>query len=131
VLSTSRDSTLRIDRARAFKDGWLIKFDEINDKNEADLWRATVLSAPLSELSPPTENEVYLHELTGMGVRDEPHGELGVVAGFYELPNGLVLEVRGPKWKADVPFNEAFITSVDRDARMISVQLPDGMLEPC
>jgi ribosomal 30S subunit maturation factor RimM len=64
-----------------------------------------------------------------MTVRDEPHGELGVVAGYYELPQGLVLEVRGAHWKADIPFNEAFVQSVDRHARVIAVTLPDGLLE--
>jgi ribosomal 30S subunit maturation factor RimM len=63
-------------------------------------------------------------------VRDEPHGEIGIVAGWYELPQGIVLEVRGPVWRADIPFNEAFIASVNRAARLITVQLPDGLLEP-
>ena len=81
-------------------------------------------------LAADAENELYLHELPGMIVRDVPHGELGVVAGWYELPQGIVLEVRGPAWRADVPFNEAFIESVDRAARVIGVKLPDGLLEP-
>ena len=119
-----------VERSRPFKDGWLVKFEGVNDKTEADLWRGVTLSAPFAELAPPAGNEVYLHELTGMTVRDEPHGELGIVAGYYELPQGLVLEVRGPAWRADVPFNEAFVRSVDREARAIVVQLPDGLLEP-
>ena len=96
----------------------------------ADRWRGVTLRVPFAELTPPAENELYLHELPGMIVRDVPHGELGVVAGWYELPQGIVLEVRGPAWRADVPFNEAFIESVDRAARVIGVKLPDGLLEP-
>lgn len=121
---------LRIERSRPFKDGWLLKLEGVADKTAADAWRGIVLTAPLTELRAPEGNEVYLHELPGMAVRDEPHGELGTVAGWYELPNGLVLEVRGPAWRADVPFNEAFVTSVDRAGRVIVVQLPQGMLEP-
>jgi 16S rRNA processing protein RimM len=120
---------MTIERSRAFKDGWLLKFAGIDDKTEADKWRGIELSADESTLAPPDENEVYLDELTGMIVRDEPHGELGIVAGYYELPQGLVLEVRGAKWKADIPFNEAFITNVDREKRLIAVTLPEGLLE--
>jgi 16S rRNA processing protein RimM len=122
--------TWTVERSRAFKDGWLVKFAGIEDKTEADKCRGIELSADEATLAPPDENEVYLDELTGMTVRDEPHGELGVVAGYYELPQGLVLEVRGEKWKADIPFNDAFIQMVDRQARSIAVTLPDGLLEP-
>lgn len=118
-----------VERSRPFKDGWLVKVAGVDDKTAADAWRGVTLSAPASELTPPEGNEVYLHELVGMLVRDDPHGDLGVVAGWYELPQGLVLEVRGPAWKADVPFNEAFVTEVDRAARLIRVRLPEGMLE--
>jgi 16S rRNA processing protein RimM len=118
-----------VERSRPFKDGWLVKLAGVDDKTAADAWRGATLSAPLGELTPPGVNEVYLDELPGMQVRDEPHGEIGVVDGWYELPQGLVLEVRGPVWKADVPFNEAFVETVDRAARVIKVRLPDGMLE--
>lgn len=126
--SIARDCS--VERSRPFKDGWLVKFVGVDDKTEADRWNGVTLSAPFAELTPPTENEVYLHELTGMAVRDEPHGELGVVAGWYELPQGIVLEVRGGAWRADVPFNEAFVESLDRETRVIVVKLPDGLLEP-
>lgn len=119
-----------VERSRTFKDGWLVKFAGVEDKTAADGWRGVTLSVPFAQLTPPGENEVYQHELAGMRVRDEPHGEIGEVAGWYQLPQGLVLEVRGPAWRADVPFNEAFIAGVDRDARTIDVRLPAGMLEP-
>lgn len=122
--------TWKIESARPFKDAWLVKFEGIDDKTAADLCRGIELSADESTLAPPDENEVYLDELVGMSVHDHPHGELGVVAGYYELPQGLVLEVRGEQWQADIPFNEAFLVSVDRNARVIAVQLPDGLLQP-
>ena len=119
-----------IQRSRPFKDAWLVKLEGVDDKTGADRWRGAWFEVPQEELSPPDENEVYLHELSGMRVCDGPHGDLGVVAGWYELPQGLVLEVRGPAWRADVPFNEAFVTKVDRVARTIAVHLPEGLLEP-
>jgi 16S rRNA processing protein RimM len=130
LVAASAASTWKVERARAFKDGWLVKFEGIEDKNAADRCRGVELSADESVLEPPDENEVYLDELTGMTVRDEPHGELGTVAGYYELPQGLVLEMRGEKWRADIPFNEAFVSEVNRNSRLIIVKLPEGLLEP-
>lgn len=118
--------------SRPFKDVWLVKLDCVADKTEADLWRGVSFAVPAEELPPPNadENELYEHEIAGMRVRDATHGDLGVVAGWYEVPQGLVLEVRGPAWRADVPFNEAFVTKVDRAARVMDVTLPDGLVEP-
>ena len=119
-----------IESSRPFKDAWLVKIVGVNDKTAADLWHGRELLAEASTLAPPDENEVYLDELAGMTVRDEPHGVLGDVAGWYQLPQGIVLEVRGPQWRADIPFNEAFVRNVDRAARCIDVHLPDGLVEP-
>jgi 16S rRNA processing protein RimM len=127
VWASGREWT--VERGRAFKDGWLVKLAGVADKSAADAWRGVALTAPTATLRPPEGNEVYLHELVGMVVRDAVHGELGPVASWYELPQGLVLEVRGATWRADIPFNEAFVTAVDRAARAIAVRLPEGMLE--
>jgi 16S rRNA processing protein RimM len=118
-----------VERGRVFKDGWLVKLAGVADKTAADAWRGVALTAPMASLRPPEGNEVYLHEIVGMVVREEAQGELGAVASWYELPQGLVLEVRGSAWRADIPFNEAFVTAVDRAARTIVVRLPEGMLE--
>jgi 16S rRNA processing protein RimM len=121
-----------VQSSRPFKDAWLVKLDCVHDKTEADLWRGVTFEVPADELPPPNadENELYEHEIAGMRVRDDEHGELGIVEAWYEVPQGLVLEVRGAEWRADVPFNEAFVTKVDRIARVIDVRLPDGLLEP-
>lgn len=130
VFTDGGARSLRIERSRPFKDGWLVSLDGVADRSAADQWRGTMLLAPLDSLRPPEGNELYMHEITGMRVSDGPHGDLGTVVGWYPLPQGLVLEVRGDVWRADIPFNDAFIESVDRGARTIRVQLPDGLVEP-
>ena len=48
--------------ARAFKGGLIIRFEQISDRNTAELWRDRYLLLPLSELEPPSGDEVYIHE---------------------------------------------------------------------
>jgi 16S rRNA processing protein RimM len=117
-----------VERSRPFKDAWLVKLQAVDDKTRADHMRGAEFMVPINDLAPPDENEVYLDELNGMRVTDETLGDIGDVAGWYDLPQGLVLEVRGPR-RADVPFNEAFVKKVDRSARRIEVNLPDGLVE--
>ena len=54
---------------------------------------------------------------------------LGEVIEFYDLPQGLLLEFRGPKGVHSVPFVDEFVEEVDREGRRIEVRLPDGLLE--
>ena len=122
-----RDVTIAA--SRPFKDGWLVTLDAVADRTAAEAWRGVPFALPEDELPPRDEDELLLDELPGMRVVDATLGDLGAVAGFYQLPQGLVLEVRGDRWRADVPFNEAFVTRVDRAARVLTVQLPEGLAE--
>lgn len=121
---------LTVRRARPQGDGSiLVAFDEITDRTEAERWRGRYLLAPASELEPPAEGEVYVHELPGMKVV-LPDGEaLGVVSEVVELPQGLALEVRRELESVVLPFHEEFIESVDRATRTIVATPPEGLFE--
>lgn len=115
---------------RPVKDGWLISLDAISDRTEAEKWNGRHLMVPVEELSEPDEGEVFAHELVGMQLVDADSGAaLGDVVEFYELPQGLLLEFRGARGLASLPFVEEFVVDVDRDARVIRVRLPDGLLD--
>ncbi|HET7623361.1 MAG TPA: ribosome maturation factor RimM [Gemmatimonadaceae bacterium] len=122
--------TLTVRRARPQGDGSiLVSFDEILDRTEAERWRGRYLLAPASELEPPSEGEVYVHELAGMSVLLADGEKLGVVSDVIELPQGLALEVSRDSGSVVLPFHEEFIESVDRAARTIVATPPEGLFE--
>jgi 16S rRNA processing protein RimM len=122
--------TLTVRRARPFKGGWIVAFDEIADRTAAELWRERYILARLAELPPPAEDEVYYHELIGMRV-ERPGGEtIGDVEGLYELPQGLMLEVRPPgKATVILPYRPEVVLAVDLGKRVITAEPPEGLLE--
>ncbi len=121
---------LTITGQRPFRDGWLLTLDAVTDRTEAERWNGRHLLVPVEELSDPGEGEVFAHELVGMQLVDADSGAaLGEVVEFYELPQGLLLEFRAGAGLASVPFVEEFVVDVDREARVIRVRLPDGLLE--
>ena len=127
---TGAPRELHVTGLRPVKDGWLLTLQEIADRTEAERWNGRQLLVPVEELSEPEEGEVFAHELVGMTLVDAVNGEtLGEVIEFYDLPQGLLLEFRGPRGVHSVPFVEEFIGDVDRAARRISVRLPDGLIE--
>jgi 16S rRNA processing protein RimM len=119
---------LHITSSTPFKGGYIVRFDEIADRDTADLWRDRFLLAPADELVPPAENEIYIHEIPGMRVELESGGLVGVVTDVFELPQGLTLDVARERGSIMIPYDRV-VTSVDRHARVIRIDPPLGLLE--
>jgi 16S rRNA processing protein RimM len=121
---------LAITEIRPFKEGLLIRFDSIPDRTTAELWRDRYLLLPLSELDPPADGEVYIHELVGMRVRLDGGDVLGTVSEVYELPQGLVLDVaRVSGGSVVLAFRDDVVRHIDRVGRLIDVTPPEGALD--
>ena len=103
---------------------------EVRDRSAAELWRGRFLLAPQDELPPPADDEVYLHELPGMQVVHVDGRALGEVVDTYDLPQGMMLDVRpvngGPTYF--VPWSDEILVNVDETLRVITVNPPEGLL---
>jgi 16S rRNA processing protein RimM len=119
---------LRIATASPFKGGYIVHFDGIADRNQAELWRDRFLLMPDDELSPPADNEIYVHELPGMRVELASGEPVGTVLDTYELPQGLTLDVQRTRDTVMIPY-ERVVVSVDREARIIRIEPPAGLLD--
>jgi 16S rRNA processing protein RimM len=124
---------LHVGSSRPFNEGFLIGFAEVSDRDTAETWRGRYLLLPTEELPPPSDDEVYVHELPGMRVELENGEVVGTVDGTYELPQGLALDVRrAPPREGEtvlILYDERTIASVDKAARRIVVTPPEGLLE--
>ena len=118
---------LEISRSRGYHREWLLAFLGRGTREDVEGWNGAFLAAPAGELTPPAEGEVYLDELPGFAVQDSTGKPLGLVTGWYELPAGLTLEVQGPKREFMLPFRKELIHQVDREARRLVVELPEGL----
>lgn len=120
---------LTVTGSRPFKGGLLVSVSAILDRTEAERWRSRYLLAPFSELEPPAEGEVYLHELDGMRVLDLAGAALGEVRAWYQLPNGILLDVHTARGDVSLPFNDRFVRSLDRATRTITVEIPEELFD--
>jgi 16S rRNA processing protein RimM len=123
--------TLTVQESRPFKGGgWIVAFDGIADRTEAERWRERYVLAPRSELAPVQEHEVYMHELLGLSVVHAGSLDaIGEVTDIYELPQGIVLDVRRPKGSVLIPFRSEVVTEVDLAGRRLIVAPPEGLIE--
>ena len=129
VRGVVQPEPLEIEHARPFKGGFIVKLKPLNDRNEAELWRERFLFLPEAELTPLEEGEVYLHEFVGMRVDFVSGGTLGKVIAYYELPQGLMLEVsRDAKPSIIIPYDRV-VTKVDREGGLLTIDPPEGLID--
>jgi 16S rRNA processing protein RimM len=121
---------LHVERTSRFKGGLIVAFREIVDRTTAELWRSRYFLVPRSELAPLDEDEVYVHELLGMAVRLDSGEEIGEVVDVYDLPQGLALDIRRTgRSNTVVLLYEQSVVAVDRDARVVTVTVPEGLVD--
>lgn len=120
---------LTIERSRAYHREWLIAFRDHGSREAIEPYGGMFLSVPERLTPPPAGDEVYLHELEGFAVADLQGTPLGVVSGVLEMPAGLTLEVQGPKREFLMPYRKEFVRKVDREARRLVVELPEGLMD--
>jgi 16S rRNA processing protein RimM len=124
----TRGTTVEVVGARPFKDGFLVTFAGISDRNAADLWRDRYLLLP--------EDEIYLHDVPGMQVELPDGTVVGRVTTVWELPQGLVLDVARDGAVAGtkdatvmIPYDERTVQRIERAERRIVVDVPAGLLD--
>lgn len=125
-----KTAELHIERSTRFKDGLIVAFREIRDRSAAELWRNRFFLVPGAEVVALDEGQVYVHELLGMRVQLETGEPLGEVVDTFELPQGLAIDVRR-HGRADTVLllYEQSVLSADRAARVLTVAVPDGLLD--
>ena len=128
-LLTESDGELHIRRSTPFKGGWILRLTEITTRTEAELWRDRYLFMPAAELAPLADDEVYYHDLVGLHVQ-LPGGEpVGRVEALFEVPQGLVLDVRTERGTVMIPYRPEVVTSVDVAHGTIVIDPPAGLLD--
>lgn len=129
VPASETAATLEIEAARPFKRGLIVKFGGVVDRNAAELLRGRYLLAPFDELDPLGEDEVYLHDLIGMQVQLDSGVHVGEVKSYYELPQGLTLDVATSRGSVLVPYRPEVVERTDGEARVIVVKSEVGLFE--
>ncbi len=121
--------TLTVSGSKPFKKGLIVQFEELQDRDSAELWRGRYLLAPFSELPPLQQDQVYLHDLIGMAVVGMNGERLGAVTTFYELPQGILLDVQAARGSVMIPYRPEIIVRTDIQARAIFINDTLGFLD--
>ena len=117
-LSTER-GTLVVNYAGAHQGRFIVNFDRITTREEAERWRGVVLSAPRLD----DDSVIWIDQLYDAEVFDGVGTRRGVVVGVEANPASDLLVLDSG---ALVPLT--FVTRVEANTR-IDVDVPEGLFE--
>lgn len=133
LLAGSDTASLRpceVESARPFRQGYLVRFSGVTDRDTAESLRGLELYIPASEVSAAGEDEYYHHDLIGMAVEDERGRMLGKVGAVIEVaPYGMLEVEKEDGGSFLLPLVDEMVSEVDTDAEKIRVVLPEGLME--
>lgn len=104
-------------------------FDDVDHIDKAQALVRKKLYLPLSKKPERDEDEFYYSDLKGFVAVDETLGELGEILEVHEYPQQFVAAVRYKEIEVMFPLNEDFIVEIDDEERVLTVNLPDGLLD--
>jgi len=75
------------------------------------------------------EKEFTLMDLKGFTAVDENEGELGVITDVHEYPKQFIATVTYKNCEVLFPLNEEIIKGIDITREIVTVDLPEGLLD--
>ncbi len=106
-----------------------VKFDEIHTETDAESLLGSDLYLPLDLLPKLSGNQFYYHEIIGFQAVDVNFGVLGTITGINDTTAQHLFEIDHNGKEVLIPVNDDIIKKVDRQARSILLEAPEGLIE--
>ena len=105
----------------------LVKFCDIDTQDRARQLTGSDVYFPLSLVPNDDDDSLSLSFFVGFSLIDATTGKnLGTIASVDDQTANILFELEDGKL---IPVNNDFITDIDKDKRLITMELPEGLLE--
>lgn len=120
--------TFIVEKCRSYKDGYVLKLQNCNDRTKAEEWHGAFVSVPLSAFTSKTGESIYLIELKDFVVVNAGES-IGPIVSFSSNGCQDLIQVKKKGCIYDIPFVKDFLISIDWQKKQIYMDLPDGLLD--
>ncbi|GJM62393.1 ribosome maturation factor RimM [Persicobacter diffluens] len=107
----------------------IFTFEGVESPEDADALKGVKLFLPLDILPDLGEGKFYYHEIVGFRMQDRQHGDFGMVTTVYDNDKQPLIAVDCNGKEVLVPMADDILLKVDKEAKVIETQLPEGLLE--
>ena len=106
-----------------------IKFEDVDSDADADSILKSGLYLPLDLLPTLEGNKFYFHEVIGFKITDKNFGEVGILRSINDSTAQSLFVIDRDGTEILIPMNDDFIKKVDRKAKTILVDTPEGLID--
>jgi 16S rRNA processing protein RimM len=118
---------VELERAAGLSGSFRIKLKGVDDRAAAEALRGCLLSVEASSLPAPPEGSFWVHQVIGYNVADKTRGIIGRLMAVIETGANDCFEVQPPAGETYlVAVTGNTLQGVDHEARVISMDLPEG-----
>lgn len=105
-----------------------VKFEDVDTEEEAESLLNAELYLPIEFLPELTGNQFYYHEIIGFTAKDKSFGEIGKITGVNDSTAQALFEIDFNGQQVLVPIIDQFLEEVDRENKIIHLNLPEGFM---
>ncbi len=122
--------TLSFSKVKPHKQGVIIKFNQVKDRNQAEDLKGLIVQIPKELLMTGSdEEEFYYHKIMGFTLYDQNKKVCGTVSSHYNNSAHDILVLENDHPSKEVPFINEWIKNIDFDKKEIHMELPDGLFD--
>lgn len=122
--------TLTVRTARPHADRFLVAFDEVKDRTDAEALRGTILESEVDpEQAADGDDEYYDRQLVGMTVLDHAGRVRGTITSVMHLPAQDTLVIDAAGREVLVPFVSDLVPGVDMEAGILTLADVPGLID--
>lgn len=119
----------RVGSVRTHQGRLLVRFDGIDGPEAAETLRDLDVCALPGDVPARPEGFVFHHEVKGCLAVDPAGRRLGTARDLVDVAGRPILVLETPRGEREVPFTQPLVVSVDREAKLIVLDLPPGLLD--
>ncbi|MBN8565783.1 MAG: 16S rRNA processing protein RimM [Flavobacteriales bacterium] len=106
-----------------------VKFEDIDNEEQADEILGCELYLPLSFLPKLEGNQFYYHEVIGFEIEDQRLGIVGKIVSVNDSTAQPLFEVLNGTVEILIPMIDQFLVKIDRENKRVIMNLPEGLVE--
>ncbi len=106
-----------------------VQFEEVNSEADANALIGSKLYLPMDMLPKLTGNKFYFHEVIGFTAIDNNFGEIGTIARINDQTAQALFVINRQGQEVLIPLNDEFIMHLDRAAKEIHLNTPEGLID--
>ncbi len=106
----------------------LVKFEDIDTAEQARRFTNVEVFFPLHLRDDVESDELSWEQLSGFEIEDVTFGKLGILKSVDDSTMNILFVIDHQEEELLVPAHEELIVEINSDKRLITLQLPDGLI---